>query len=432
MYHLGTVKGRTARAIAAAVLGGGGLTAGSAAMLVAGTGPAAAAESPMMLTAPVSYSCDFSSYGQGLAPLTVNATMNAPSAATTGTALTVTLVTSGTAVPAATAAGLPAMSYLSLTGMATLSGGATLDDSLTGRSGYLGAAAGSITEIPSITGTGTVTPQTAGTVSLAAPSSIQLVPSGNSGTMAPVPCTATSAVQVQVAVVASGTGTGTSTGIGGTSTGAQGAGTQMYACATQPGGANGGMPTTSALPMRLTASGPDTMAASDQVSLTSATPGAPMAGATPMAASASLGLAGAAGGSIPLSGGMRGGELALTADWQPTRAGVYRLAAPHRFQVTMRTTTKVTVVLVCTTAAVTTTTTTVHISKAAMPGASAAGISASETTPTGMASAPATGAGGSLHSPVDLALLTAGVVAAAAGLVTMLLAMRRRGRALMP
>jgi hypothetical protein len=81
--------------------------------------------------------------------------------------------------------------------------------------------------------------------------------------------------------------------------------------------------------------------------------------------------------------------------------------------------------VVCTTTAVTTATTTVHISPAAMPGASAQGISASETAPN-------TGAGGSLHSPVDLALLMAGVVAAAAGVVTMLLAVRRRGRILMP
>jgi ABC-type uncharacterized transport system permease subunit len=149
-----------------------------------------------------------------------------------------------------------------------------------------------------------------------------------------------------------------------------------------------------------------------------------------MAASASLGLEGASGGSIPLSVGMHDGELALTGNWQPTQAGLYRLVAPHRFQVTMRTTTAITVVVVCTATTVTMTTTTVHVTTSAMSSAAAAGIAAAQMTPTTAASAPDTGAGGSLHSPVDLTLLAVGVVAAAAGVVTMLLAIRRRGRAL--
>jgi hypothetical protein len=295
VYHLRIARSRAARALAAAVTGGGGLTIGSAALVLAGTGPAAAAGSGATLSAPVSYSCDFSSYRQGLAPLTVNATMNAPSTEPAGTPLTVTLVTSGTAIPAATAAGLPMMSSINLTGVATLSGAATLDDSLAGHSEHLGAASGSMTEIPSLTGTGTVTPQTAGTMSLTAPSSIHLVPSGTSGTMAPVTCTAASAVQVRVAVVASVAGTGT--GTAGSTTGTALAGTQTYTCAVRVNVANGGTPTTSVVPMRLAAFGPNAVAADDQVSLTSAMLGEPMAGATPMAASASLGLEGASAAS---------------------------------------------------------------------------------------------------------------------------------------
>ena len=332
------------------------------------------------------------------------------------------------------------MTYVNLTGVATLSGAATLDDSLAGQSERLGTASGSMTEIPSLTGTGTVTPQTAGTMSLTAPSSIHLVPSGTSGTMAPVTCTAASTVRVQVTVLASVAGTGTGT------TGTAPAGTQMYTCAVRVNVATGGTPATSVVPMRLKAFGPDAVAADDQVSLTSAMLGEPMAGATPMAASASLGLAGTSAGRIPLGVGMHDGMLALSGSWQPTQAGLYRLIAPHRFQVTMRTTTAVTVVVVCTATTVTTTTTTVHVIASAMPSAAAAGLAASGVTPTTSAMPPATsaippasearapdtGAGGSLHSPVDLTLLAVGVAAAAAGIVTMLLTIRRRGRALTP
>ena len=431
MYHRRIARSRTARPLAAAVTGGGVLTAGSVALVLAGAGPAAAAGSGTTLSAPVSYSCDLSSYRQGLAPLTVSAVINAPSAVALGTPLTVTLVTSVTAIPAATAAVLPRMNSISLTGVATLSGPGTLDDALAGRGQYAGG------ELPSLTSTGTVTPQTAGTMSLTAPSLIHLVPSGASGTMAPVACAAAAAARVQVTVLAAATAAGTGTaGTGAATTGSaagiQPAGTQEYTCAVRVNVATGGAPTTSVVPMRLSAAGPDAVAADDQVSLTSAALGEPMAGATPTAAAASLGLAGASGGSIPLGAGMRDGELALTGRWTPMSAGLFRLTAPRRFRVTMRTTTAVTVVVVCTAATVTTTTTTVRVAASAMPSAASAGIAASETTPTPAAAAPDTGAGGSLHSPVDLTLLAAGVAAVAAGVAAMLLAIRRRGRALTP
>jgi hypothetical protein len=429
VYHLRIARSRTARALAAAVTGGGVLTAGSVALVLAGASPAAAAGSGPTLSAPVSYSCDLNSYRQGLAPLTVRAMINAPSTVALGTPLTVTLVTSVTTIPAATAAVLPMMNSISLTGVATLSGPGTLDDSLAGRGQYADG------EIPSLTGTGTVTPQTAGTMSLTAPSLIHLVPSEASGTMAPVACTAAAAARVQVTVLAGSAGTGPA-GTGAAATGSAGgiqpAGTQEYTCAVRVNVASGGAPVTSVVPMRLSAVGPDAVAADDQVSLTSAALGEPMAGATPTATAASLGLAGASGGSIPLAAGMRGGELALTGRWTPMSAGLFRLTAPHRFQVTMRTTTAVTVMVVCTAATVTTTTTTVRVAASAMPSAASAGIAASETTPTPASAAPDTGAGGSLHSPVDLALLAAGVAAVAAGAAAMLLAIRRRGRAMTP
>jgi hypothetical protein len=291
-------------------------------------------------------------------------------------------------------------------------------------------------DIPSLTGLGTVTPRTAGTMSLAAPSSINLVPSGTSGMMAPVTCTAASAVQLRITVVASPAGTGT--GTAGTSMGTATSGTQTYTCAVRVNVANGATPKTSVVPMRLSAAGPDAVAADGQVSLTSTALGEPMAGATPTAAAASLGLEGASNGSILLAAGTHDGELALTGHWQPARAGLFRLIAPYRFQVRMRTPAAITVVVVCTATTVTTATTTVQVTMSAMTSAAAAGLAASGVTPTASAmpptsaaSAPDTGAGGSLRSPVDLTLLAAGLVAVAAGVVTMLIAIRRRGRALM-
>jgi hypothetical protein len=203
MHPFRTTPGRIARALAAAMTAGAGLAACSAALMLAGTTPAAAAESGATVSSPVSYACSLSPYGPGLAPLTVNATMSAPSSVTTGTSLTVTLVTSGTTIPPMTTAALPAMSYIHLTGVATLHGAAALSDSLTGNGTYLGAPAGSMTQLPSIISAGTVTPQSAGTMTVSVPSSISLVPSGASAAMAPMSCTAASVTSVQVTVTVS-------------------------------------------------------------------------------------------------------------------------------------------------------------------------------------------------------------------------------------
>jgi hypothetical protein len=194
---------RAARTLAAAVTAGAGLTACSAALVLAGTAPAAAAESGSTLTSPVSYACNLSSYRPGLAPLTVNATLSAPSSVTAGTSLTVTLVTSPTTIPVATTAALPAMTSLSLAGVATLHWATTLSDSLTGQGTYLGAPAGSMTQLPSLTSAGTVTPRSAGTMAVRVPSSIKLVPTGASGAMTPMSCTTTSVTSVQVTVTVS-------------------------------------------------------------------------------------------------------------------------------------------------------------------------------------------------------------------------------------
>ena len=410
MYHFRT-SSRAAVVLLAAAAG-----------LMLGAAPAAAAQSGGMSSAPVSYTCDLSSYGQGLAPLTVNATVAASASATAGTPVTVTLVTSTTAIPSATSAMLPAINYMSVAGNASLSGSGSAA-ALAGKSQYLGSAAGQMDQIPSITATGAVTPQTAGMVSVGAPSSIRLVPTDTGGAMTPVLCTAASAVSVQVTVASTGTGTGTS---GSTGSATASGTTQPYSCAVQVATATQPM----LIPMRLSAAGPNEVAGTDQLSLTSVNPVAALAKYSPMSDSASLGLSGAASGQVPLNLGMPEGRLALTTAWQPERAGLFRLTAPHRFQFQVRQTTSTTVVVVCTATTATTASTTVRVATSAMSSTAAQGIAAAEGSSS---VAPNTGAGGSLHSPVNVALLIAGAIAAAVGAVILVLAIRRRtGGTLIP
>jgi hypothetical protein len=176
------------------------------------------------------------------------------------------------------------------------------------------------------------------------------------------------------------------------------------------------------LAMRLGYSGPNQVATTDQVSLSSAEPAGSMAGDTPMSASASLGLGGETSGSIPLALGMPDGKLALTGVWQPQSSGLFRLTAPSRFSVRLRkTSTTVTVECVATT--VTTVTTTVRVSASSMSSTAAQGIAAAEG---GSTAAPDTGGGGSLHSPIDVTLLVVGLIAGLGGIGLIVIAIRRR------
>jgi hypothetical protein len=447
VYHLrlgGVRLAGGARLGGALVLAGAGLvlTAGAASASSAGAAqPTADVES-----APVGYSCDLSGYGQGLAALSINASISAPSQVTAGTAVTVTLVTSGIGVPTATASMLPAMSYLGIAGGANLSGASQGSASLTGQSGYLGAAAGAMSEIPALTAMGSVTASDAGTVWVTAPGTFQLVPSGGSGKLPAITCTAASAVSVRVAVLANGSGSSGGSGTGGTGSGGTGtssgtatAGTQTYSCTvsvaagSSAGAGSSATPTSMLVPMRLAYSGSAAVAAPEQVSISSTALGGTMADASPMASSASLGLAtaGARTAAIPLTASMRGDQLTLAGEWQPLEAGAFRLVAPRHFGLRLRETTSVTVVVVCTATTVRVATTTVHVAVSAMSSAAAGGIAASETTSSPAANAPATGAGGSLYSAPSIALLTVGGVAVLAGMTTIGLAIfRRRGGAM--
>jgi hypothetical protein len=116
----------------------------------------------------------------------------------TGTDLMVKVVTASTQLPASMASSMPAISYIGAAGTSQVTGGSV---SLSGQSPQPGtAAAGAMTEIPSITATGMVVPRSAGTAYAEAPQSLELVPADGSTKMAPITCTATSVVKIQVTV----------------------------------------------------------------------------------------------------------------------------------------------------------------------------------------------------------------------------------------
>ena len=205
MYHQGTVRGSVARAASLLALAGAGLFALAA--------PAGAATT--ITAIPAEYSCNLASYGQGLAPLTIPAALSAQS---TGLTVTVSLVTQPVQVPAATASALPQLNYLGIAGTAQANGMSGSAVKLSGQSGYLGAAAGAMTQLPALTATGTATQLGSGPAAVEIPPTLTLTPvssasaslasaggSAPAGGFAPLTCTTTSATTVQVTAAAGDT-----------------------------------------------------------------------------------------------------------------------------------------------------------------------------------------------------------------------------------
>ena len=438
MYHPRTVTHIAARVVVLLALVGGG---SAAAVTAAG---AAAAGGPFA-SAPVSYRCSLSGYGQGGSPLRLTATVNARSTVTAGSALTIRVVTARAALPPAVTGGMPAISDIGASGTSRVTGGSV---SLTGQSPRLGIAADALTRIPSITASGSVIPQAPGTARVYAPRSLLLLPASGSGKLAPVTCTATSVASVRVTV----TPGGGSAPAGGAAVTAAGA--QAYRCTVflstgflstgspgtgSPGtgsGRTGTAPATtvssSEVMMRLGHSGPGAVGVPENVFLTSANGGfggSLRSAAAPMASSASLGLAGAYRGSVPLRlvpRSMRAGHVVLAGRWMPRMAGMFRLRAPHRFSLRLRTVQAATLVVVCTALSTTTTTTAVRVTAStAASRAAEQGFAASQGSAAAPGKAPNTGAGGSLHASSGMTL-AGGAAALVAGAGIIALALRRR------
>jgi len=394
------VKGSAARAASLLALAGAGLFS-----LTATVG---AASPPVAI--PADYSCSLAAYGQGLAPLNIPAALSADR---TGLTVTVTLVTQPVQVPAAAASALPQLDYLDIAGTAQANGMSGTAVMLSGRSGYLGTAAGSMTRLPAMTATGTASQAGQDPAAVQLPPALTLTPVGSASQaqQAPLTCTTTSATTVQVITAA------------GAATSAPG---QAYTCTVTVGTST---TTVSRVPMRLTATGPATVGRQDMVMLSapaSALGSAFPVSASPMSVSGVAGLGsrdGADAGSVPMTGlaDTGNGMFRLTGPWMPETAGMARIFAPRRFAARLREQTAVTVAVACTAATVTTTTTQVTVQAAA----SAAGV-ASASAPAAAPGAPNTGSGGSLHPGSDLPLAVTGAAAVLAGLAITLYTLRRR------
>jgi hypothetical protein len=421
VFHPRSTTYVAARAVVLLALTAGGLTAATAA--------AASTAGSTFSSVPVSYTCSLSGYSRSAAPLNLSASLGAQSTVSTGTDLTVEVVTSSAQLPASLASSMPAISYIGAAGASAVTGGSV---SLSGQSPQLGMAAGAMTEIPSLTVTGMMVPRNAGTAYAEAPRSLQLVPADGSTKLAPITCTATSVVRIQV-IVTSATSTGSGSGSGATVLGGSSvvAGAQVYRCTVTAATA-----TTSVVdvPMRLRHSGPNVVGTPDDVSLYSpsdAFGGALSGTATPMAVTASLGLTGAYAGSIPLADSGGAGQVLLSGRWMPQLAGAFRLRAPSVFSVRLRTAQATTVSVMCTAITTTTTTTVVRVT-VAKGSTLATGPTLAAVPPTTVASgkAPDTGTGGSLHATANLTLAAGGSAIVMAGIVIIALALRRRrGRA---
>jgi hypothetical protein len=411
VYHQGTVKGSVRLAASVLAVTGAGLFGSAGA---AGAAAASTAAASTVGSGPVDYSCSLAPYGQSLAPLSMVAGLTAESS---GTAVTVRLVTQPVQLPASTAAALPQLNYLDLAGSAPASGMAGTVVSLAGQSSYLSAPAGGMTQLPAVTATSTIPAAGAGMANVQMPRTIMLTPVGATA-KAPLTCTTTSATTVQVAVTRNGT------------TGGTGAGTsQPYSCAITVGTTS---TTASRVPMQLTATRPGTVGSQDAVTL--ATPVGALgsafpASAVPMSVTGSAALGGAArGGSIPMTGlaDSGNGDLQVTGHWMPGSAGMVRIFAPHRFAARLREQTATMVTVACTATSATTSSTQVMVKVSRTPAAAAASAGAT-AAPAAAPGAPNTGGGGSLHSASELPLVAGGAAAVLAGLaVTGYAVMRRR------
>lgn len=425
MYHRGNVIRRTAWAGSTLVLAVAGLFAGmSGASAATQTGPVIPANAMASLAStPVSYSCTLAGATTST-PVTLAAVLSAPSAGTTGTAAAITLTTRVMQLPTATQ--LPSLTRVTAAATATSTGMSASSVPLTGMTTM---RAGSATQLPAITITGSAIPSTAGTASIMAPSMLKVTLVAGT-TLAAFNCNlvTTTATAVRITVAASTVAAAT-TG-------------PMYACVVTVAGRT--MHQMDRIPMTLSTTGPNRVGSTDMVMLSSPANG--LGGAYPSGTSAvsfsgALPLTGAQSGSIPLSGAMANigsnGMFTVRASLPLMAAGMLHILPPSRFTVIVHVQQTVAVVAVCTLQTTVTATmpasTMVNVTGAAMPAAT---MPAGTTTGTGTAppvgTAPMgsanTGAGGSLHSASILPELAAGIVVLLAGAGLTIVGLRRRRR----
>lgn len=424
MYHRGNVIRRAAWAGSTLALAVTGLFAGMTGALAATqTGPVIPANAMASLAStPVSYSCTLAGATTST-PVTLTAVLSAPSAGITGTAAAITLTTRVMQLPTATT--LPSLTRVTAAATAASTGMSASSVPLTGMTTM---PAGSATQLPAITISGSAIPSTAGTASVMAPSMLKVTLVAGT-TLAAFNCTriTTTATAVQITVAASTVAAAT-TG-------------PMYACTVTVAGRT--MHQMDRIPMTLSTSGPNTVGSTDMITLSSPANGlggSYPAGTSAVSFSGALPLSGAQSGSIPLTGAMANigsSMFTVQASLPLMAAGVLHIMPPSRFTVIVHVQQTVAVVAVCVLQTTVTATmpasTMVNVTGAAMPVAT---MPAGTTTGTGTAppvgTAPMgsanTGAGGSLHSANILPELAAGILVLLAGAGLTIVGLRRRRR----
>lgn len=424
MYHRGNVIRRAAWAGSTLALAVTGLFAGMTGALAATqTGPVIPANAMASLAStPVSYSCTLAGATTST-PVTLTAVLSAPSAGITGTAAAITLTTRVMQLPTATT--LPSLTRVTAAATAASTGMSASSVPLTGMTTM---PAGSATQLPAITISGSAIPSTAGTASVMAPATLKVTLVAGT-TLAAFNCTlvTTTATAVQITVTVS-TVMAATTG-------------PMYACTVTVAGRT--MHQMDRIPMTLSTSGPNTVGSTDMITLSSPANGlggSYPAGTSAVSFSGALPLSGAQSGSIPLTGAMANigsSMFTVQASLPLMAAGVLHIMPPSRFTVIVHVQQTVAVVAVCVLQTTVTATmpasTMVNVTGAAMPVAT---MPAGTTTGTGTAppvgTAPMgsanTGAGGSLHSANILPELAAGILVLLAGAGLTIVGLRRRRR----
>ena len=200
MFHQGNHARRAATLGAALTLAVAGLLAGApGASAAAHSGPVTLADAGAVpATAALTYSCTLAGGTASLPAISVAAVLSAPATDTVGNAATVTLTTR--AAPFTAPAGSTVPTFTQVTGMGTAqsTGMTAASVMLSGQSAAL--AAGSATQIPVVTVSGSATPSSAGTATVHAPPALTLTPLGAAGAMFTCALVTTTAVTVQITV----------------------------------------------------------------------------------------------------------------------------------------------------------------------------------------------------------------------------------------
>jgi hypothetical protein len=419
VFHQGNLARRAATLGAALTLAVAGLLAGGpGASAAALSGPVTlAGVGAVPATATLTYACTLAGGAVSLPAISVAAVLSAPATDTIGTAATVTLTTRAAPFTVPTGTTVPTFTQVTGMGTAQSTGMTAASLPLSGQSAAL--AAGSATQIPVVTVSGSATPSSAGSASVHAPPALTLTPLGATGLMFNCALITTTAVTVQITVTQAAVTPTAFTA-------------PTYTCTITSGAHT--VSRRDRIPIKLRDSGPSTVGSTNTVTLSS--PGTALGGPFPAGTSTvgfsgALPVMGAQTDSVPLAGTMTdsgNGVFSMSGQLMLNAAGLDHILPPPRFTVTVHAAGVISVLVTC--VLVTTMT-------ATMPSSVAVQVTRATATGTGIvpfmagatpSGAPNTGGGGSLHHASDLAGLAVGGAVLLAGLGIMLAGMRRRRR----